>query len=528
MPTSVLSLIASLLVTTAAAQDNVPEDLLVGRVLGPAIASDNENSHDVAFADMDGDGDLDVLVANTAGENNSLYWNNGQGLFTRAGTGPFVSEGGNSRDIAVGDIDGDGDLDILVANSPAQPNFLYVNRGGAQGGVEGTFESVKSSPVAIDNANSRRAAFADIDGDGDLDLFVANSSDNDNFLYVNQGGTQGGNEGNFARVTNSPVVSDGGVSHQGCFGDIDNDGDLDLFVPNHGGVVGGQGDVNFLYTNDGSGNFTRVVLGRVATDVNHSLCAAFGDLDDDGDLDLFVGNNQGQDNSLYLNLGGGDFISVPSRSIVDDAGESKGALLTDIDADGDLDLLVANKVGDHNMVYMNDGRGAFSIQAFGPLVSDAGDSYNVAVGDLNSDGQADIMFANLAEPNFLYRVIAPQWTDEGSALDGSMGTPRMSGSGNLIAGSPFLLRIEQGAPSSSVFMVLGLSTIFAPFKGGVMVPAPDFLFVNGTDSVGNAVFGGIVMGGIPPSLELTFQAWMPDPGGPDGFSCTNAVTVITP
>jgi hypothetical protein len=109
-------------------------------------------------------------------------------------------------------------------------------------------------------------------------------------LYRNNG------DGTFTKITTGAVVTDGGDSVGCTWGDFDNDGFLDLFVANRGGN-------NFLYRNNGDGTFTKITTGSVASEGGHSWGAAWGDYDNDGFLDLFVANRDGQNNFLYRNNG---------------------------------------------------------------------------------------------------------------------------------------------------------------------------------------------------------------------------------
>ncbi|MCH7498070.1 MAG: VCBS repeat-containing protein, partial [Candidatus Marinimicrobia bacterium] len=148
------------------------------------------------------------------------------------------------------------------------------------------------APAVCDGCSSIGASWGDYDNDGDLDLFVANSSDQNNDLYTNEG------NGLFTKVVGVPIVSDAGWSRSGLWGDYDNDGDLDLFVTNF--------DDNFLYVNEGAGTFSKVTTGLLVTDGRASLGAAWGDYDNDGWLDLIVANRASRPNNIYSNKGSGN------------------------------------------------------------------------------------------------------------------------------------------------------------------------------------------------------------------------------
>ncbi len=532
--------LAALLAVGLSAQD-LPSTLLVDRFPENDLVVDTSPSRDVALGDIDGDGDLDAVVANSAGLPNALYLNNGTGVFALDVTA-FLGSGGDTRGVSLADIDADGDLDALFLNNPADPNALFINQGGAQGGTQGDFVERTTGPVVTDNANSRGGAFADVDADGDLDLFVSNGSNNDNFMYLNQGGTQGGTIGEFAAVTVGDAVSDGGRSHLAVFGDVDGDDDLDLYVPNHGGNPGGgPGALNFLYENDGSGGFTRSLTGDAATDADNSLCADFADYDGNGTLDLFVGNNQGGQNRLYKNDGNGLLVLVDNKRLTSERGETSRCKWFDADNDGDLDLYITNRATPYaggvldrlfNRMFVNVGEGQFERQSFGRLFDDRENSFGLAVGDVNGDGLEDIAVANLGERNTLYRNNGSQWENLENSFDGGPGgccEPSLGGSGELLPHRPLTLVIENGPPNAPIFYVAGLSTVFSPLRGGTLVPSPDFVGAGAlTDGNGSREATGLLPGNLLSGLDLFFQAWIVDPGAVQGMVATNGVRATTP
>ena len=231
----------------------------------------------------------------------------------------------NSRSTALGDVDGDGDLDIVVANEAAQGNRIYVNDGS------GTFTDFGQS---LGTNDSQFVALGDVDDDGDLDMVVAN---------FNQGNRVYNNNGS-GLFTDSGQSLGTNISHSIALGDVDDDGDLDMVVGNSVG--------NRIYSNDGNGTFTDSGQ-SLGTNISHSV--VLGDVDGDGDLDMVVVGVQG--NRVYSNNGSGLFT---------DSGQSLGTndslsvALGDVDVDGDLDMVVANFNRQGNRVYNNDGNGVFT------------------------------------------------------------------------------------------------------------------------------------------------------------------------
>jgi hypothetical protein len=333
-----------------------------------------------ALGDLDGDGDLDAFVANFYEQPNTVWLNDGSGAFTDRGESLGSS---HSFDAALGDLDGDGDLDGFVANFYDQPNTVWLN-GGPVPGPPGPFGP---SGQSLGSSRSAGVALGDLDGDGDLDAFVANSAQ-PNTVWLNDG---------MAYFTDSGQDLGSSDSYGVALGDLDGDGDLDALVANHGTS---SGQPNTVWLNDGSGNFTDSGqdLGSL-----FSLDVALGDLDGDGDLDAFVANyyaGSGQSNTVWLNDGSGTFTDSGQYLGIS---ASSDLALGDVDGDGDLDAFVANFSGEPNRVWLNDGSGTFtdSGQSLG-----SSDSRGVALGDLDGDGDLDAFVANFYDqPNRVYENV---------------------------------------------------------------------------------------------------------------------------
>jgi hypothetical protein len=313
----------SLLLILAGALCPASAQVTLTRILAGDIAIDTGYFWGCAWGDYDQDGNVDLFVCssvNSGSVTNRLYHNNGNGTFTRITTGTPVNERGDSDAAVWGDFDNDGDLDLFVSNygSPGS-DFFYRNEGG------GTFTKVTQGAWVTDSGAGVGAAWADYDNDGYLDLYVVNSKYQDDFLYHNN------RDGTMTRIITGPVPSSGGGAMECAWADCDGDGDLDLFIANSGP---GQPQKDVQFRNDGSGVFTRILTGPQVTEAGLSLGVAWGDYDNDGDLDLFVTQLGAESNRLYRNDGSNGFVRITAGAIVNDGGSSISAAWGDYDNDG--------------------------------------------------------------------------------------------------------------------------------------------------------------------------------------------------
>ena len=244
------------------------------------------------FADIDGDGDLDAFVGNNNG--NTLYYQNtgsaNNPVFAAPTTNPFgLTNVGAFAKPTLADIDGDGDLDAFVGENEGNTLF-YRNTGSATNPV---FDASTTNPFGLTKVDGLAApTFADIDDDGDLDAFVGNG-DGNTLFYRNTGSAS--NPVFAAPTTNAFGLTNVGLYAIPTLADIDGDGDLDVFVGNNNGNT-------LFYRNTGSA--TNPVFAALTTNpfgltnVGSSSAPTFADIDGDGDLDAFVGNNDG--NTLFF------------------------------------------------------------------------------------------------------------------------------------------------------------------------------------------------------------------------------------
>jgi enediyne biosynthesis protein E4 len=402
----------------------------------------------IAWLDFDEDGYLDVYVVNgwkLSGRDvvekgrNALYRNRGDGTFEdvtdRAGV---WGEGRWGSGVAVADYDGDGWPDILVTNFG--PNVLYRNRG------DRTFENVAAQAGIEAPGWNTGAAFLDADGDGDLDLYVAAYIEctmdevldakrtlewkGKEKVAVGPFGLQGARDhfflsdgkGHFVDATAESGLEDRsrGYGFAVRAADLDGDGDLDIYVAN-------DSDANYLYRNDGKGRFEEVGLWTGAAFGGGGAAQAgmgveVGDIEGDGNLDIFVTNFSEDFSTLYRGTGGGFFEDVSEKTGVGDPTYipmSWGAALADLDDDGDLDLAVANghiypQVDDvpdsltyrqRNLLFENEGGGHFEDVTgnAGPGFSVVESSRGLSAGDYDNDGDLDLLVSNLDQPPSLLR-----------------------------------------------------------------------------------------------------------------------------
>lgn len=302
---------------------------------------------------------------------------------------PIGAVADGSRSAAFVDVNNDGFLDIFISNGPkgGENNSLYLNNS------KGNFTKVTGDPLVQDGKPSDGATWGDIDNDGDLDVYVVNWYGKPNLFYLNDG------KGHFTQVTTGDIIQKG-FSETASWGDFDNDGFLDLYVTNSSPNRSGQH--NFLLKNNKDGQFTKDVQNIITQTKKDARSVNWIDFDNDGRLDIFVTHEDGSPNQLFKNTEKGfqliknDFQSKPSASM--------GSSWADYDNDGDLDVLVANFRTEAKL-FNNQGNGVFKEVQVG--VENKGLAFGSIWGDIDNDGDLDLFVANASfsknkVPNFLY------------------------------------------------------------------------------------------------------------------------------
>jgi hypothetical protein len=362
-----------------------------------------------AAADYDADGDVDLFVGFN-GAANRLYRNSG-GSFADIAASAGVADARPTRAAAGGDFDADGDADLLVGfapvtGGPAAPILrLYRND-------RGTFLDVTSAAgLVVDAGAVRQPVWIDIDADGDLDLFVA-FRDRPDMFFRNT-------FGRFADVAAEIGLADPRKTVGAVWFDYDEDGDLDLYAAHM------DGDANALYRND-RGRFTDVADtagvawgGRAARDPASGTvrpCAA--DVNGDGRVDLFTANYG--PNGLFVNRGGGRFEDVSAASSIAIDGRYDTCAFGDVDNDGDLDLYVNGTVTGGksypDFLFRNNG-GRFE-EMTPPNVKALEADHGAVWIDADADGDLDLALTG-AQPqgmHLLLRNLLPQESGRGFSV----------------------------------------------------------------------------------------------------------------
>jgi hypothetical protein len=584
----------------------------------------------VELADVDGDGDKDIIFANRGGSGvgaygsgtgavQHLFLNNGSGVFSAAHAQLNVANFAAAMVIAE-DIDNDGDLDLLYARDsgwpgPSAPPVVLINNGS------GVFsdQTAARMPVGFTMTGFGIAA-GDTDNDGDLDVVVTN------------GGTFGGvatqarllendGTGTFTNVTAARLPVDTYNAQDVALLDVDGDLDIDILLSGKGA----SGKRARLYVNDGTGTFSiSNALDNVGTGGTYET--DYGDFDGDGDFDAAVQSISGFNEGWARNVGTG--AAWPKTTITGPSQDDNEMACFDYDNDGDLDILVGS-LGSSERMYANNGAASFSQVIVFQAISDA--TLDLAIADLNGDGRHDVVTGQGESGNFTNRVylnngtadaLAPAfklvetpaaigasetvfrarvqdavsddghvnatltytwittgtgagsgggtarpqgggqwraavptnpgtlsvsltwtatddvgnaansgpvvvnaggsgWTDLGDGLAGVSGIPSLAGTGTLVTGQPFTLNLGSAAASASAALFVSLADTPTGFKGGTLHTVPVVLSLSlSTNGSGQINLGGNWPAGAS-GLSFYVQYAIGDGAAPFGVSLSN-------
>jgi hypothetical protein len=361
------------------------------RVTHGPVATTPRQGTSAVWADFDNDGWLDLFTLDFDSGTNQYFRSNGNGNFTRIAQDGSLNTGLGSIGTSAVDYDNDGYLDLVVAHSRTSlpgTNTLFRNNG------DGTFTRVTAGGLGAAVGYFIATDWADYDNDGFVDALIsegtfATSNGGTNQLWHNNG------DGTFSRVTSGPIATDRIFGAGALWFDYDNDGRPDLLAlnqPNNGGGT------NYLYHNEGNGVFSRNLTSPIGTDrlSGGTEGADWGDYDNDGLLDLFVADSGGVRSHLYHNNGGGSFSNIATGPMLTPPGGSQphGATWGDYDNDGYLDLVAVH--ADRNVLYRNNRDGTFTTILRAGFANDtlSGNYFfnNVCWVDYDNDGFLDLHF----------------------------------------------------------------------------------------------------------------------------------------
>ncbi len=434
------------------------------------FGNDTDSVSSLALGDIDDDGDLDIVAGySDAGVRDKVFFNDGNGAFD-AGR-PFGQAGIVTTALVLADLDGSNGLDLIAGASEAQ-NTIYLNDG------TGSFAS--STPFGTGSDRTISLAVGDVDGANGPDI-VAGNNDGQSVLYLNNG------VGGFAAGAISCSVTPGtrciGSASEPtsgvALGRLDADTALDLIVIR-------EEASNQRYLNDGAGNFgNAAAFGSSSGD---SRTMATGDFDRDGDLDVATGEAE-RANELYINDGSGNLSLLANFG----SATTPAALRSgDVNNDGTLDLLVING-GLQSEIYLNSGAGRFAEADAVSFGNSGVPTRKVATGDLNKDGtldivmlrqtaQAQIIFldaaGNLSEPVLFGEPSLPSGQPSPRYQDLALGD--MDGDSDLdivlvSPGDQNLVLFNQGAGSGTFF------------DGQIICSLPDVACFGSSDDPSNSV-----------------------------------------
>ncbi len=458
-----------------------PIQSLTGALDGTAATTTLDTGRDtraVALGDLDGDGDIDAAFVNNG--RNTVYFNDGSGGLVIGNEIPGVNDqNSNSRDVALADFNGDGYLDFVKAEfGQNQATRVLFNNGSGGTQIFAAGDFVDVGPTSL---KAWAVAAGDMNGDGFPDLVIGADGD-DVQIAFNDG------YGNFTApvdVVDTEAMGGDVDAVAIALGDIDNDNDLDI-------VAGLRLGSTRIFFNEGDGTFNLTTEAAGATEspipsnnLVFSGTIALGDVNGDGWLDIVVGNDttsgaNTQDNRLFLNAQSSPYFPTTSLAFTD-RDYTTGVELVDVDLDGDLDLVTSDRAGANtagtNKLYINN---AGTLPAAGtPITAGSNISSDVALGDLDGDGDLDMVVGIDGPRN---EVVLNTGTPSGIAADQLVATARsqqFNSAGDDLSGGVILTTVENGGLGTSndlfdywVSADGGLNWVAAALGRSVSFPEP--------------------------------------------------------
>ena len=383
-----------------------------------SITTDSDYTLKIILLDINHDGALDVITGNSG--NTKIYLNDGVGNPFDTATGQSVgSTNLSTSNIAVGDVDRDGNYDIVSVGTSSRRVMLYPVTGNTP------LNEIEGAYISTDSVSSQAVAIADFNQDGDDDVFVATSGVNR--LYHNSAATE-----SFNTVSDTQIDTSSYSTVPVNIGDFNRDGNLDV-------IAGVWNGVNKLNLNNGTRNpFNQAAL-NIGTDALLTQALAVGDVNNDGWPDIVSGNN-GSNNLLHLNTGSAPFFTGSGINVsnVAETDETRDLVLSDFNGDGYLDVMAGNR-GDPVKIYYHSGNNAapYGVAPYLPLSTL---NWNVRVirsVDIDNDGDPDL-------------ILGTDNQDTTSATG--------TGTGNNTGGNIILINNGDGSFAAGYYVGFGVSS----------------------------------------------------------------------
>ena len=308
------------------------------------IVTNVDEAHSVFAADMDGDGDMDILSASR--DDDKIYWHENDGAADPSWTAAVVATSADApQSVFAADVDNDGDMDILSASRSDDAIAWYDNDGAAN-------PTWTATDIATSADNATSVFVADMDNDGDMDVVSSSSNDDTIAWYENDGAASNSQTARGISAWTEVVAgSSFDNANDVIHADIDGDGDLDMVA-----VSSGNDDDVSWFINDGSpagAGWTEVAIDN---NVANALSVAVADVDNDGDLDVIASSGTGSDDLLWwINDGSPDGAGWTEVVIEATCDACASVYAVDMDADGDIDVVTVSNDDNDVLWYKNDG-----------------------------------------------------------------------------------------------------------------------------------------------------------------------------
>lgn len=493
----------------------------------------------VSLGDVDGDGTPDMAVgdpsgAGFAGEVSVFSGKSGALILSLSGQVPGNEFGASLA--GLGDLNGDGVPDLAVGVPLSQVAGPGSGRVELRSGADGSLIDTLHGLGFDSHFGASLTHLDDVDGDGVRELFVGAPRagfDHRGAAFIYSGATR-----ILLQSLEGQAKDDFFGTAVSSAGDVDGDGLADVLV----GAPQSADKPGYVQARDvASGNILLMLMGDNPGDGFGSSVAGLGDVTGDGRADVAVGV-PGLD--LLHNEAGGVLVfdgklgALLQLHAGDEAWAGLGfslAALGDVNGDGLCDLAAGTDRIEGGSVHIwsgGDGASLSVVAAYPGNSTALGSGVRVApAGDLDGDGRPDLL---VGAPTRLVssgpgsaqvvKLAFLPWLDVGGGLVGSHGAPALEGEGDLLPGTEYVLHMTSAPPFSTATLILGVETVNAPFKGGVLVPSVDVVHGQlAVDGSGGMMFQGLLPASAQPGETVVFQVWFSDAGAPLGMAGSNAL-----